>query len=67
MLRSLEDARDDYRIEERRSSFALSAITGAGKTVMAAAVFEALFYGSETTTSTPTRARSFYGSPTTRT
>ena len=47
MLRSLEDARDDYRSKNRKIAFALSAITGAGKTVMAAAVFEALFEGSD--------------------
>ena len=38
---------DDYRRKDRRIAFALSAITGAGKTVMASAVFEALFDGSE--------------------
>jgi type III restriction enzyme len=47
VLQSLEDARDDYRSKNRKIAFALSAITGAGKTVMAAAVFEALFGGSE--------------------
>ena len=31
----------------RRSSFSLTATTGAGKTVMAAAAIEALFYGNE--------------------
>jgi type III restriction enzyme len=47
VLQSLEDARDDYRSKNRKIAFALSAITGAGKTVMAAAVFEALFEGSD--------------------
>jgi hypothetical protein len=47
VLQSLEDARDDYRSKNRKLAFALSAITGAGKTVMAAAVFEALFEGSD--------------------
>jgi hypothetical protein len=47
VLRRLDDARDDYRSKDRRVAFALSAITGAGKTVMASAVFEALFDGSE--------------------
>jgi len=47
VLRRLDDARDDYRSKDRRLAFALSAITGAGKTVMASAVFEALFDGSE--------------------
>jgi len=47
VLRRLTDARDDYRSKDRRVAFALSAITGSGKTVMASAVFEALFDGSE--------------------
>jgi type III restriction enzyme len=47
VLRSLQDARDDYRTKNRKLAFALSAITGAGKTVMAAAVFEAMFEGSD--------------------
>lgn len=47
VLRRLEEAKDDYRSKDRRVAFALSAITGAGKTVMASAVFEALFEGSE--------------------
>src|SRR5947209_12476368 len=46
-LGRLVDARDDYRSKDRLVAFALSAITGAGKTVMASAVFEALFDGSE--------------------
>ena len=46
-LGRLADARDDYRSKERLLAFALSAITGAGKTVMASAVFEALFDGSD--------------------
>lgn len=46
-LHHLADARDDYRRKGRLVAFALSAITGAGKTVMASAVFEALFEGSE--------------------
>ena len=47
VLRRLDEAKDDYRSKDRRIAFALSAITGAGKTVMASAVFEALFDGSE--------------------
>src|SRR5215203_6463712 len=47
VLQSLQEARDDYRSKNRKIAFALSAITGAGKTVMAAAVFESLFEGSE--------------------
>jgi hypothetical protein len=46
-LRQLADARDDYRSKDRLVAFALSAITGAGKTVMASAALEALFDGSE--------------------
>src|SRR5215207_7022431 len=47
VLQSLQEARDDYRSKNRKIAFALSAITGAGKTVMAAAVFESLFEGSD--------------------
>lgn len=47
VLRRLDEARDDYRSKDRLVAFALSAITGAGKTVMASAVFEALFDGSQ--------------------
>lgn len=47
ILARLDDAKDDYRRKNRKIAFALSAITGAGKTVMASAVFEALFEGSE--------------------
>src|SRR5689334_24315824 len=39
-------ARDLWTSSKMPSSFALSAITGAGKTVIAAAVIEALLYGS---------------------
>ena len=41
-----------------KSSFSLTAPTGAGKTVMAAAVIEALFYGNERFDFEPTRAPS---------
>ena len=47
ILNNLRDARQDYHERNRRIAFALSATTGAGKTVMATAVFEALFEGSE--------------------
>lgn len=47
VLGRLDEARDDYRSKQRLIAFALSAITGAGKTVMASAVFEALFDGSQ--------------------
>lgn len=46
VLQSLERARDLYRVKRVRTSVSLSATTGAGKTVMAAAVIEALFWGS---------------------
>ncbi|GAA3152397.1 DEAD/DEAH box helicase [Nonomuraea roseoviolacea] len=48
VLSNLADARDFYhRTKPRVSSFALTATTGAGKTVMAAAVIEALFNGND--------------------
>jgi type III restriction enzyme len=47
VVQLLRDAKDDYRIRARRSAFALSATTGAGKTVIASAVIEALFQGSD--------------------
>ncbi|PWF27092.1 DEAD/DEAH box helicase [Ancrocorticia populi] len=48
ILRELTSARDFYKsASERVSSVALTATTGAGKTVMAAAVIESLFWGSE--------------------
>ncbi|HEY1449909.1 MAG TPA: DEAD/DEAH box helicase family protein, partial [Solirubrobacteraceae bacterium] len=47
VLHRLDEAKDDYRNKDRRIAFALSAITGAGKTAMASAVIEALFDGSE--------------------
>lgn len=45
VLRNLEDARDDWHRKQRPVAFSLTATTGAGKTVMAAAVIEALFDG----------------------
>jgi type III restriction enzyme len=48
MLGSLERAKSVYERESVPTSVSLSATTGAGKTVMAAAVIEALFYGNET-------------------
>lgn len=47
VLRNLEKARGLYRQFGSLSQFSLSATTGAGKTVMAAAVIEALFFGSD--------------------
>lgn len=46
-LNNLKDARDDWRQKSRKSAFSLTAVTGAGKTVMAAAAFEALFHGDD--------------------
>lgn len=46
-LTNLRDAQDDWRRKKRKSAFSLTAVTGAGKTVMAAAAFEALFHGDD--------------------
>ena len=46
-LINLKDAQDDWRRKSRKSAFSLTAVTGAGKTVMAAAAFEALFHGDD--------------------
>lgn len=48
VLDNLRDAREDFHRERpRRSAFSLTAVTGAGKTVMAAAIIEALFAGND--------------------
>jgi type III restriction enzyme len=47
VMRNLADARDDWHRRDRPVSFSLTATTGAGKTVMAAAVIEALFSGND--------------------
>lgn len=46
-LRNLNKARRMWRADADRTAFSLSAVTGAGKTVMAAATFEALFHGDD--------------------
>jgi len=46
-LANLRKARKDWHGDAYRSAFSLTAVTGAGKTVMAAAVFEALFHGDD--------------------
>lgn len=46
-LNNLKKARRLWRSERDKTAFSLTAVTGAGKTVMAAAVFEALFYGND--------------------
>jgi hypothetical protein len=45
VLRNLTDAREDWHRKARPVAFSLTATTGAGKTVMAAAVIESLFEG----------------------
>lgn len=47
VLENLKKARRRWHSEKERSAFSLTAVTGAGKTVMAAAVFEALFHGDD--------------------
>jgi hypothetical protein len=47
VLENLRDARDFWSARKRKTAFSLTATTGAGKTVMAAAVFEALFHGDD--------------------
>ncbi len=47
VLGNMKKARKRWREERDRHSFSLTAATGAGKTVMAAAVFEALFHGDD--------------------
>jgi len=46
---TLKRARDNFKNPDKReiSSFSLTATTGAGKTVMAAAAIEALFWGND--------------------
>lgn len=46
VLQRLHWGDEDWHTRRERSSFALSAITGAGKTVIATAAIEALFFGS---------------------
>src|SRR3982751_1085196 len=47
VLDRLRKARKRWREDRDRHAFSLTAVTGAGKTVMAAAVFEALFHGDD--------------------
>ena len=49
VLANLKRGRDNFKNPDRReiSSFSLTATTGAGKTVMAAAAIEALFWGND--------------------
>jgi type III restriction enzyme len=48
VLNNLKRARDNFKGKGEIASFSLTATTGAGKTVMAAAAIEALFWGNET-------------------
>jgi hypothetical protein len=47
ILANVRKARKRWREDKDRHAFSLTAPTGAGKTVMAAAVFEALFHGDD--------------------
>lgn len=47
VLENIELARHLWQSKGKTTSFSLSAVTGAGKTVMAAEAFEALFYGND--------------------
>jgi type III restriction enzyme len=46
-LANLKKGRKDWHGDAYKSAFSLTAVTGAGKTVMAAAAFEALFHGDD--------------------
>lgn len=46
-LVNLKKARRYWHVESDKAAFSLTAVTGAGKTVMAAATFEALFHGDD--------------------
>jgi type III restriction enzyme len=46
-LANLKKARKRWREDADKHAFSLTAVTGAGKTVMAAAAFEALFHGND--------------------
>src|SRR3954453_6757794 len=47
VLVNLKKARKRWHEDSDKHAFSLTATTGAGKTVMAAAVFESLFYGND--------------------
>jgi len=47
VLRNLKKGARRWREDAEKNAFSLTATTGAGKTVMAAAVFEALFHGDD--------------------
>lgn len=47
VLDRMDDARDRWHRKSKKSAFSLSATTGSGKTVIAAAAIEALFFGND--------------------
>ena len=47
VIKNLHKAKKRWHEDTDTQAFSLTATTGAGKTVMAAAVFEALFYGED--------------------
>ena len=47
VLNRLKKARKDWHSDNYKNAFSLTATTGAGKTVMAAAVIESLFFGND--------------------
>lgn len=47
VLRNMKDARFFWQDRKMKTAFSLAATTGSGKTVMAAAVFEALLFGND--------------------
>lgn len=47
VLNRFKKSRHRWHADNEKNAFSLTATTGAGKTVMAAAVFEALFFGSD--------------------
>jgi type III restriction enzyme len=47
VLSNLKKARKYWREDTDKSAFSLTAVTGSGKTIMAAAAFEALFHGDD--------------------
>lgn len=59
VLKRLDAARDLWHAHDTRSSFALSAVTGSGKTVIAAAVIEAMVHGSADLAAEPDPRASF--------
>ncbi len=59
VLERLRWGGDDWRRDKRLSSFALSAITGAGKTVIATACVEAMLFGSSDFDAEPDRTATF--------